>query len=93
MAEPKDGGTAFPVVQTVLRERSPYGNEWYPHASSAGGMSLRDYFAGQALTGCLANHDLLKIIDTDLGDRPTRYCVTTYAYAVADSMLAAREVK
>lgn len=43
MIERKDGGPAFPQVET---EKS------YSHE----GMSLRDWFAGQALVGHLANN-------------------------------------
>lgn len=59
------GGPAFPTVagQTV------YSN----------GMSLRDYFAGQALAGLLAN------------DSETAFGVLACsAYAAADAMLKAR---
>jgi len=52
------------------------------------GMSLRDYFAGQALIGLLAMQsgrspkDTLTVTD-----------LTWQAYTTADAMLAAREVK
>lgn len=61
-----NGGPAFPVE---LR------------ASHAEGMSLRDWFAGQALAGLLAASD---------ADHPT-WAITDYAYRVADAMLAARQ--
>lgn len=59
-----DGGSAFPL----------------PHwQESSRGMSLRDYFAGQALIAC-RNHSNEKW----LAER---------AYQIADAMLAARSAK
>jgi len=43
------------------------------------GMSLRDYFAGQAITGCLPGDK------TDIADERAMW-----AYRMADAMLAAR---
>lgn len=68
-----DGGPAFPM------------REGQPHP----GMSLRDYFAGQALVGLLAeaakgNEDL----DNLVGDY--EQCAGT-CYLYADHMLAARK--
>jgi hypothetical protein len=60
-----DGGPAFPTR---------YHEDMH-------GMTLRDWFAGQALAGMLANPD------SWTGDRG----VTAYRYA--DAMLRAREVK
>ena len=75
-----DGGLAFPC---------PLGEscEWH-HGQS--GMSLRDWFAGQALVGLLAeaakgNEDL----DNIVGDY--EQCAGT-CYLYADHMLAARKV-
>ena len=70
-----DGGPAFP--HDVY---SPYRNEdnkrWV-------GMSLRDWFAGQALAGIHANQHC----DMDYGE----YHIAKRAYAYADAMLKARE--
>jgi len=73
MSEVKNnGGLAFPEAVAV----SPVGDVY----RGLGGMSLRDYFAGQALTGLLA---------TVTGD--VSYTgVATVAYACADAMLAER---
>jgi hypothetical protein len=76
----KDGGPAFPLQHNMFRKYEL--ND---------GMSLRDYFAGQALAGALANIELLRIIDRELGEISTRDGVARYALAVADSMLKARE--
>ncbi len=47
------------------------------------GMSLRDYFAGQALVGLLAQEDPDEAVSTSFD--------AEHAYRYADSMLAARE--
>ena len=55
------------------------------------GMSLRDYFAGQALAGLLANHAIIeqyKVFDAALVTKT----VASGAYDIADAMLKAREV-
>lgn len=71
MIEKKDdGGPAFPEAIAI----SPTGGV-YP---GFGGMSLRDYFAGQALTGAALD---------DWGDPSA---AAKWAYAVADAMIAAR---
>ena len=57
----KDGGSAFPIETTA----TPY----------ASGMSLRDWFAGQALTNPYTAHD---------GDADK---VAEWAYQVADAMI------
>lgn len=66
------GGTAFPVADS-----------WYPDGQvqfGSNGMTLRDYFAGQALTGMMDD-----IITMDAPER------ARYAYYQADAMLKARE--
>jgi hypothetical protein len=67
-----DGGPAFP---TVARD----GN-WQPHHD---GLSLRDYFAGQALAGLMSDQTI-KAMPDDFAES---------AYLAADAMLAAREGK
>lgn len=63
-----NGGPAFPTTQADV-ERG-----W-------DGMSLRDWFAGQALAGLVAN-------DSARGDN-AQFAIV--AYALADAMLAERE--
>ena len=65
----KDGGPAYPL----LRKGAP----------DYLGMSLRDYFAGQALT--------MMRPDTRVGLHNDRDNVASTAYLVADAMLKARE--
>ena len=67
----KDGGPAFPL-------NSPSATpEYMPKRD---GMSLRDYFAGQALAGLLANPNT----------RETRTDTALAAYFIADALLKAR---
>jgi hypothetical protein len=75
---PSDGGAAFP--QSDL---SAYGMG--PSVGSQSGMSLRDWFAGQAIQGCLS------IIFKE--DRPSSNNMTAWAYSIADAMLKQREGK
>lgn len=65
------GGSAFPLP------RNPNGGP------VNNGMTLRDYFAAQAMQGFIANKD-----------RPTRFSPeedASYCYAIADAMLEARK--
>jgi len=64
-----DGGPAFPFYQYGVRY---------------GGMTLRDWFAGQALAGMLAKYG----IEDSSVETMTEDC-----YLHADAMLKAREVK
>ena len=64
------------------------GGPAFPDDRSQVGMTLRDYFAGQALT----NVDL-RITMSDLDDTPSPRAIANYMYVIADAMLAAREAK
>jgi hypothetical protein len=75
-APTNNGGPAFPSVG------EGFGNPSY----SAPGMTLRDYFAGQALAGILLNYTTQKF-------GASEFTVGTAAYQYADAMLAAREGK
>jgi hypothetical protein len=66
----RDGGAAFPRAT-----QSP--------APTQCGMSLRDYFAGQALVGLLAQRDTA--LDSDFAD------IAKDAYIFAESMLWERK--
>lgn len=72
------GGPAFPVPLTL----TPIG---VPQPPLAYGMSLRDYFAAQALVGLLAGN---QEYDTEDEEAPGTWA--DQAYAFADAMLAAR---
>lgn len=77
-----DGGAAFPVPQKLSGyiDDGANGCEFVPYR----GMTLRDWFAGKALAGILAN--------SNREGTPKEYAHD--AYEQADAMLAARnEVK
>jgi hypothetical protein len=71
VSKPNDGGPAFPALYPVEDETGRLG------------MSLRDWFAGQALAGILANPALV--------DVKAAKWVASYAYEIADTMLAERD--
>ena len=73
MSVKDDGGPAFPVAS----ERNANGDvQW-----GFNGMTLRDWFAGMALHGCLCNPEY-----TASNAQLAKDCFT-----VADAMLAARK--
>lgn len=85
MNTPNDGGFAFPVP---MFPRMADGQPMSAAEFGLGGMSLRDYFAGQALVGWLASFG-----PEDLHPAATREhakSVALYSYAIADAMLEAR---
>ncbi|NLF01133.1 MAG: hypothetical protein GX601_09170 [Anaerolineales bacterium] len=63
-----DGGPAFP-------------SDW-PHGCTDEGMSLRDWFAGQAVAGIMANIGFNQFLPE---------IISKSAWAVADAMLAERD--
>ena len=69
----KDGGPAFPGVGTVVPP---------DFAIDYAGMSLRDWYRGQALAGLCANPEWA-------AERPK--IVAKWANSMADAMLKARE--
>lgn len=76
MSKEGDGGPAYPV-STNREDEVLCGHR---------GMSLRDYFAGQALVGLLAHSVEYQVY-------PTREDNAVEAYRQADSMLKARDLK
>jgi hypothetical protein len=76
MGDKKDGGPAYPAPNAARLLYGAGREDAYP------GMSLRDWFAGQALAGFLAStkHPTFAV-DQD----------APYFYALADAMLAERE--
>lgn len=84
-----DGGPAFPafVDGNTRNLTTSVFNE---------GMSLRDWFAGQALAGVLANphsaNDAREMEkDGDINGRRFRELLVQHCYIVADAMLKARQ--
>ena len=71
-----DGGTAFPVMSVYIEDQD----------TNSRGMTLRDWFAGQALMGLMASRNPNSPRFHPSDD-------AAYVYAVADAMIAAREVK
>ena len=69
---PKDGGQAFPMPQAETSQ----GGHWEEN-----GMSLRDWFAGQALAALIAHYEEQ---DGGMDDIPAS------AFQYADAMLIAR---
>lgn len=67
MSNKPDGGPAFPLSR-------PHSADWVP------GMTLRDYFAGQALSGLLS--------DPNYG--ASAEDAANYCYRMADGLLAER---
>jgi hypothetical protein len=85
MDDIRDGGPAFPTEHTEekILER---GNGWHTSQQvqvHKPGMSLRDWFAGQALAGLLA------ATGRELGANQV-HVVTAASYDMADEMLKAR---
>ena len=74
------GGPAFPVHSVSWKEKD--GTECV--AIGTCGMTLRDYFAGQALAGICASSP---------SDDCTNKYIAAESYGLADAMLAAREGK
>lgn len=71
-----DGGPAFPIPTEYMTTEQP-------------GMTLRDYFAGQAVMA-LVTKEAIELIGRK---RITGADLATACYDLADAMLAAREVK
>ena len=77
MSTIKDGGPAFPVHSVSWKEK---GEDCV--AIGTHGMTLRDYFAGQALAGLSAQ--------TAFATEPSE-TLASWSYQQADAMLAARK--
>lgn len=77
--EKPDGGPAFPGKIEVGKSAVNDTNYEYPH-----GMSLRDWFAGQALAGWGAGKR------TSLDQHQPEY-IAASCYTLADAMLKARD--
>lgn len=86
MSSQIDGGPAFP--------RAPFDVNDYTGDGSPG-MSLRDWFAGQALAGIMANPERWRDIQRRYDKGEMTYddaskSNAAKAYSIADAMLAAR---
>jgi hypothetical protein len=86
MEKIKDGGPAFPGIGKTPNCFGGF------DAIDTEGMTLRDYFAGQALAGLTSDNKTLTVFrDEGTGSVITDAAAASYAYA--DAMLAAREGK
>jgi hypothetical protein len=81
----KDGGPAFPQIETdeEVAYKAP---GIFPHTYSYGGMSLRDYFAAQAMAATIANPEYASVVRQPGSESP----IARAAYLMADAMLAER---
>ncbi len=90
MSEIDDGGPAFPGAKTDFVPDVMGGRQAI--AEISGGMSLRDWFAGQALTGVLTTATGLG--GSSKAERAELFGeVSGIIYELADAMLAARAAK
>ena len=80
----EDGGPAFPQLEAVAGERDGHGDAIEAFTVATGGMSLRDYFAGQALAGYFA-------CSTTPHQNAVGKEEAEYLYRMADAMIAARK--
>ena len=86
-----DGGPAFPPTADM---KEPHDEQAFPGRSYQSrdwwkGMSLRDWFAGQALAGILADSKEERGPDETVDE--FRQACAEGAYCFADAMLAARK--
>jgi hypothetical protein len=80
MSKNEDGGPAYPC------ERMAIGSLGQSYPVQEQGMSLRDWFAGQAMAGMLAGYH-----HSEREFWPDSNHVAVSAYDYADEMLAARK--
>ena len=83
MEKKQDGGPAFPASTRPMQDEYGYGHQDGLSTWQYGGMTLRDYFAANAMQGMLANQHQYRANDEHMFARD--------AYVVADAMLRARE--
>ena len=74
--QPKDGGPAFPVPGNSLTD-------------TTSGMSLRDYFAAQALIALSADLGSVSRAAREIRAKPST-ALAQASYEIADAMLKAR---
>ncbi len=78
----KDGGPAFPTLWQPEMRHEESGDVLQHAGLVEPGMSLRDWFAGQALAAVLMRHQ---------SDNPAHFAAD--AYFIADAMLETRNKK
>jgi hypothetical protein len=80
MREPYENPTAFPFQPLTLQ-----GEPTFPEY----GMTLRDWFAGQALAGMSANAEYLDLLPKT--GNSSEKALSEVCFNIADAMLAARQ--
>ena len=70
----KTGGSAFPVIKTT------FGQQYEPNVHSVGGMTMRDYFAAEAMKMKWSSANSTASIED----------VAAWCYQLADAMIAER---
>lgn len=76
-----DGGPAFPRPSGPAQEDI--------NTSAHEGMTLRDWFAGQALAGMAASNYYQNVVRNS-NDNTLRGSIARFAYSLADDMIAER---
>ena len=84
MTQPNDGGPAFPCGPSGMSISYDDGRTEHQYPGSPG-MSLRDWFAGQALAGIMANAKLVGVLAVSNQDP------ASCAYEMAEFMMAERD--
>lgn len=74
------------MVDPSAFPNQPFGSDGLPEAQASPGMTLRDWFAGQALVGLMSHPNAE---NSPLFGNATHFAVD--AYIAADAMLAERE--
>jgi len=93
MNESKDGGQAFPVLNSIQREEfdSSKGG-YFQGVKSTAGMSLRDYFAAKAMQALAQDYMPDRVIPAGRYEGKTeKEIIGDRAYEIADTMLNARK--
>lgn len=88
-----NGGPAFPFVTDAHLDNGYGGRERIPSRPQVihGGMTLRDYFAGQALAGLLADPN--EVPESDEDPLAFQRVIAGVSYDFADAMLAERNAR
>ena len=87
MAEIKDGGPAYPAHDYIVGDLQRDG---FQKLGQTRGMSLRDYFAGQALAGIAARMDNAAFADIRNEVRGGLH-EARVAYQLADALIKVRD--
>lgn len=88
-----DGGPVFPHIHTDLYDDDGRDLPGPQVHTTRPGLSLRDWFAGQALSGLLSSDHGAASAAKLLLDTGTYTSLANCAFNIADAMLAAREAR